>query len=56
MEYKVIFHNHMSDFQDIVNSHLADGWKLAGGLSIVGDLINGVTKTRYYQAVYRELE
>jgi hypothetical protein len=61
VEYEVIQHfqkigifgssYNTDDFTGSVETYLKDGWKLAGGVSVVqdsdGDLI-------YYQAVYRE--
>ena len=62
-EYRILHADSRLVMNDLVSAHLNDGWKLAGGVSVVRERARAFTQgepdifiTMYYQAVRRKKE
>ncbi len=53
MNYIVVAHSDIEAFQAVVNKHLSDGYRLAGGVSIGYITINGNQANTYIQALIK---
>lgn len=52
MKYKIVFHEDMDVFVDMVNLKLEEGWKLQGGLVVDQD--NADNRDCFFQALVKE--
>ena len=53
VEYKILSSGTDTDLERLVNEHLADGWRLCGGVSVSQGMRVGCNN-EYTQAIFKE--